>query len=92
MANINHLLVSLTVASSMLACAPAMADWKTKKVRHADLDLVTDAGRDTLQLRVKRAVQEVCAKPRAITIRERQDKMACEKQAGLGALEQARRL
>ena len=91
MATSKLILLSLTVASSLLASSPATADWKSKKVRHADLDLSTDAGRDRLQTRIKRAVQDVCERPRAITIKESQDKLSCEKQANkLAAQESAR--
>ena len=86
------ILLSLTVASSLLASAPATADWKSKKVRHADLDLTTDAGRDRLQLRIKRAMKQVCERPRAITTTERQDKLACEQQASLSAVQESARI
>jgi UrcA family protein len=75
------ILLSLTVASSLLATAPAMADWKTKQVRHADLDLSSPAGRERLQLRIKQAVKQVCGSPRSFTITERQDQRACEQDA-----------
>ena len=92
MATSKLILLFLTTASSLLASAPATADWKSKKVRHADLDLSTDAGRDRLHLRIKRAVQQVCEKPRAITSNERQDKLKCEQQANELAAEKSARL
>lgn len=85
-------ILSCTVASTLLASVPAMADWKSIKVRHADLDLSTDTGRDRLQLRIKRAVQHVCGSPRAITIKERQDKLSCEKQSNKSAAEKTARI
>lgn len=81
MATPKLILLSLTVASSLIAAAPAMADMKTTEVRHADLDLSSPAGRDRLQLRIKQAVKQVCGSPRGFTIKERQDQRACERDA-----------
>ena len=83
MSKIKFVMLSSSISLSLLASAPAAADWKTRKVRHADLDLSTEAGRNHLQLRIKRAVKDVCGSPRAITLTERQDKIACEKQANM---------
>lgn len=89
MATSKLIILSLTLASTLLASAPTMADWKSKKVRHADLDLSTVAGRDRLQLRIKRAVEHVCGRPRAITFKERQDRLACERRANQFASEES---
>lgn len=85
-------ILCFAVASTLLASVPTMADWKLIKVRHADLDLSTDTGRDRLQKRIKHAVQHVCGSPRAITIKERQDKLSCEKQSNKSAAEKTARI
>lgn len=92
MATPKLILLSLSVATSLLATAPAMADWKSKEVRHADLDLSSPAGRERLQLRIRQAVKQVCGTPRAFTVKERQDRWACEKQANLKAAPQSERI
>lgn len=92
MATPKLILLSLTVASSLLATAPAMADTKTKQVRHADLDLSSPAGRDRLQMRIKQAVKHVCGSPRAFTIEERQDKRSCEQDAFKRAVPEGERI
>lgn len=81
MATPKLLILSLTVASTLLATTPAMADAKTKAVRHADLDLSSAAGRERLQMRIKQAVKQVCRSPRALTLEERQDQKNCEEAA-----------
>ena len=75
------IMLSLTVASTLVAAAPATAGWKSKDVRFADLDLSTDAGRDRLQMRIKQAVKQVCGAPRAFTLNEREDQRLCEKES-----------
>jgi UrcA family protein len=74
-------LMSLTVASTLLATTPAIADVKTQTVRHTDLDLSSDAGRHSLEMRVKQAVKQVCRSPRAHTLEDRQDQKNCEEAA-----------
>ena len=72
------IMLSLTVASTLVAAAPATAGWTSKNVRYADLDLSTDAGRDRLQMRINQAVKQVCGAPRAFTLNERADQRLCE--------------
>ncbi|MFN3451291.1 MAG: UrcA family protein [Sphingorhabdus sp.] len=92
MATPKLILLSVTAMASLAAAAPAMADSKTKEVRHADLDLSSAAGRDRLALRIKQAVKQVCGTPRGFTIEERQDQKACEKQAHLRAAPESARI
>ena len=92
MATPKLILLSLTAASTLFAAAPAMADWKSKEVRYADLDLSSAEGRDRLQTRIRQAVKQVCGTPRAFTIKERQDRLACEKQANLKAEPESERV
>ena len=81
MATPKLIMLSLTVAASLTAMTPAMADTKTKQVRHADLDLSSPEGRERLQFRIKQAVKSVCGSPRGFTTKERQDRQNCEKTA-----------
>lgn len=92
MATPKLILLSLTAASTLFAAAPAMADVKTKEVRHADLDLSSAEGRDRLQTRIRQAVKQVCGSPRGFTMEERQDQRNCEKDAFLKAAPQSERI
>ena len=92
MATPKLILLSLTAMASIASATPAIADSKTKEVRHADLDLSSAAGRDRLALRIKQAVKQVCGTPRGFTIEERQDQKACEKQAYLRAAPESQRI
>ena len=92
MATPKLILLSLTAASTLFAAAPAMADVKTKEVRHADLDLSSVEGRDRLQTRIRQAVKQVCGSPRGFTMEERQDQRNCEKDAFLKAAPQSERI
>ncbi|MBL0924440.1 MAG: UrcA family protein [Sphingomonadaceae bacterium] len=76
-------LFSLTVlaASALAISTPAMADWKHKEVQFGDLDLSSASGQKRLASRVKRAVTQVCATPRAFTLAERADQIKCEQNA-----------
>ena len=65
--------------------AGRMADAKSKDVHYSDLDLSSPAGRERLQVRIRQAVKHVCGSPRAFAIKERQDIIACTKQANLKA-------
>lgn len=76
-----HILLSLAGISALTMTTPASADYKTKQVKHADLDLSAPAGRERLETRVRQAVKQVCGSPRAFTIKERQDRQNCEKVA-----------
>jgi UrcA family protein len=71
-------ILSLSLASTLLASAPAMAEFKSKKVRYADLNLASETGRDRLEMRIKQAVKKVCASPPAFTLAERMDQTKCE--------------
>ena len=82
---------TLLAASALAISNPAMAAWKSKEVRYADLDLASDEGQQQLMTRVKQAVKKVCANPRAITLRERADQRRCEKAAAARALPRAKR-
>ena len=86
------IMLSLTVASTLVAAAPATAGWTSKNVRYADLDLSTDAGRDHLQMRIKQAVKQVCGAPRAFTLSERADQRLCEKDSLLRAAPEGERI
>ncbi len=84
-------LISLSVlaASALAASSPAMAGWKSKEVRHDDLDLSTPKGQERLTTRVKMAVRQVCSYPRAFTLIERLDQSNCEKAAAAAAMPKA---
>jgi UrcA family protein len=81
--------LSLLAASALAISSPAMADWKTKEVGHADLDLSTAKGQERLKTRVKFAVKQVCGSPRAFTLNERMDQYNCEKNAIARAMPKA---
>ena len=70
-------ILSLSLASTIFASAPAMAEFKSKKVRYADLNLASENGRDRLEMRIKKAVKQVCASPPAFTLAERMDQAQC---------------
>jgi UrcA family protein len=89
MATLKLFLVPFLAASALAVSAPAMADWKSKEVRHDDLDLSTANGQQLLTSRVKRAVREVCRSPRAITLAEHLDQSNCEKAALAAAMPKA---
>lgn len=76
-----RILLSLAAVSALAITTPASADWKTKQVKHQDLDLSVPAGRQRLEMRLKQAVKQVCRSPRDLTIKERQDRLGCEKAA-----------
>lgn len=78
MATPKLMILSLTLASAVMATTPAMANVKTKEVRHADLDLSSAEGRERLQTRIRQAVKQVCGTPRGWTVAERQDRENCE--------------
>lgn len=82
---------TLLTASALAISSPAMAAWKSKEVRYADLDLASDEGQQQLMTRVKQAVKKVCANPRAITLKERADQRRCEKASTARALPKAER-
>lgn len=91
MATPKLMILSVTLASALMATAPAMADVKTTDVRYSDLDLSSAEGRDRLQLRIKQAVKRVCSSPRAFTIEERLDQQNCQKAAYVKAASQSER-
>lgn len=80
---------TLLAATAIVFSAPAAADWKTKQVGYADLDLSTAKGQERLKTRVKQAVKQVCGSPRALTLRERSDKNRCEEDAMARAMPKA---
>ena len=81
--------LAVLAASALALSTPAMADWKTKEVKHDDLDLSTIAGKERLMTRVKSAVKQVCGSPRAITINERLDERKCKQAAMASAMPKA---
>jgi UrcA family protein len=85
MATPKRMILSVTLASALMATTPVLANEKTKEVRHADLDLSSAEGRARLETRIRQAVKQVCGSPRGITIVERQDQRNCEKAAYLKA-------
>jgi UrcA family protein len=80
---------TLLAASALAISAPASADWKSKEVRHSDLDLSTAQGQERLKTRVKQAVKQVCGSPRAITLKERSDQNRCVTDAMARAMPKA---
>ena len=78
MATPKLMILSVTLASALMATTPAMANVKTKEVRHADLDLSSEEGRTRLETRIRQAVKHVCGTPRGWTLAERQDQQNCE--------------
>ena len=85
MATRKLMMLSVTAATMIIISTPAMADVKSKDVHYSDLDLSSPAGRERLQVRIRQAVKQVCGSPRAFAIKERQDIIACTKQANLKA-------
>jgi UrcA family protein len=88
MVTLKMIVLSCT-AAAVAVSAPAMADTKTRIVRHNDLDLSTEKGQQRLASRVKIAVEQVCAGPLAFTIQEKQDLARCEREAMARAKSQA---
>jgi UrcA family protein len=82
---------TLLAATTLAISAPASAHWKTKVVAHADLDLSTAKGQERFKTRVKQAVKQVCASPRAVTISEKLDQSRCETEAMASAMPRAER-
>lgn len=78
MATPKHMMLSLTLVSAAMITTSAMANVKTQKVRHADLDLSSVEGRARLDMRIRQAVKQVCGTPRGWTLAERQDQQNCE--------------
>lgn len=72
---------ALLAASALAISSPAMAGLATKKVHYADLDLATPTGQNQLMSRIKKAVKQVCASPRAMTPKDLMDRNLCEKQS-----------
>ena len=85
MVSIKTIMLSVSLAAVSIS-APAMAEFKTRIVQHDDLDLSTDKGQQRLALRVKIAVDQVCAGTLAYTLKEKLDLARCERDA----MEQAR--
>ena len=86
------LFATIFLAASMLAfSAPASADWKSKDVRHEDLDLSTSKGQERLKTRVKQAVKQVCGSPRGFSLKERLDQRRCESESIARAMPKAER-
>lgn len=81
--------LSILAASALAISTPAMADWKTKAVEHADLDLASAKGQERLKTRVKQAVKQVCSSPRAITFKERMDQSRCISESMARAMPEA---
>lgn len=81
--------LSLLAASALAISTPAMADWTAKEVQHEDLDLSTANGQERLKTRVRQAVKQVCASPRAITLKERLDQSNCESSSMARAMPKA---
>jgi UrcA family protein len=80
---------ALLAATALAISTPAMATWKSKEVRYADLDLASDKGQQRFMTRVKQAVKQVCASPRAFTLNELADLRRCEKEAMARAMPKA---
>ncbi len=80
---------TLMAVSALVISVPASADWKSKEIGHADLDLSTAKGQDRLKTRVKQAVKEVCGSPRAISLKERLDQSRCESESMARAMPKA---
>lgn len=89
MATLKLFPLSLLAASALAISTPAMADWKTQEVGHADLDLSTAEDQERLKTRIKLAVKHVCRSPRAITLNDRMDQYNCEKHAVARAMPKA---
>lgn len=85
MAKYKLIMLSMAAATMTIAFTPAMADVKSQDVHYSDLDLSSAAGRERLQVRIRQAVKQVCGSPRSFAVRERQDIVACKKQANLKA-------
>ena len=82
---------TILAVSALAISTPASADWKSKEVRHHDLDLSTEKGQSQLKTRVKKAVRQVCASPRAITLKDRIDQNRCQKDSMARAMPKAER-
>lgn len=91
MANPKLFSLTLLAASALAISTPALADTKTKLVGHGDLDLSSSAGQQSLKVRVKRAIKQVCGSPRAFTLSERRDQSACEEKATASAMPKVER-
>ncbi len=83
--------LAVLAVSALAISTPAMADWKHKEVQFGDLDLSSASGQKRLDTRVKMAVKQVCASPRAYTLAQRADQSKCEKEAMARAMPKAER-
>ena len=90
MVSIKTIMLSVSLAAVSIS-APAMAEFKTRIVQHDDLDLSTQKGQQRLALRVKIAVDQVCAGTLAYTLREKLDLARCQRDAMARAQPQAAR-
>jgi UrcA family protein len=80
---------SVLAASALAISTPAMADWKHQEVQYSDLDLSSANGQQRFKSRVKMAVKQVCASPRAFNLAERADQSKCEKESMARAMPKA---
>lgn len=92
-------LMAAIVSSGALMAGSAAAAPASQPARYTeslavdDLDLTTDAGRATLEKRIKNAAHRVCAHGRdRFTVQDRTSARECEAQAIVKTREQARRL
>ena len=90
MVSIKTIMLSVSLAAAALS-TPAMAEFKTRQVQHDDLDLSTDKGKQRLAMRIKNAVEQVCAAPLAFTLKEKLDLARCKRDAMEQAKPQAAR-
>lgn len=88
MVSIKTIMLAVSLAAVSIS-VPALAETKTRQVRHDDLDLSTEKGQQRLALRIKIAVEQVCAGPLAYTLKEKLDLARCQREAIAQAQPQA---
>ncbi|HEY2008295.1 MAG TPA: UrcA family protein [Rhizomicrobium sp.] len=78
------------VASGLMGAfsLPTMAGDRSVRVTSWDLDLTTDAGRDTFARRIAHAVDQVCGPSGGVTMDERMNYQSCSNTAQAGAMTQ----
>jgi UrcA family protein len=67
---------------------PAFAESQSVRIGSSDLDLASQAGRDALERRIHRAVDQVCGPSGGVTMSERLNYVTCSRTAQADAMAQ----
>ncbi|MEP7350444.1 MAG: UrcA family protein [Sphingorhabdus sp.] len=94
MATLTKIALSCAAATAafMAVSTPVLAGEKTRPVYYNDLDLASAQGQQKLQVRIKSAINRVCASPRGFTLAEKADFDRCKTEAMAKAMPNAERV